>query len=89
LLQRLGENFLQKFRLISWFWRMPCANLWIELPNRSRGSVSWKPGLTAIPAIPRSLHLKTRLRLRKTKGKKAYAIPAATVRAAIGRLGWE
>jgi hypothetical protein len=86
LLQRLGKNFLQKFRLISWFWRMPCANLWIELPNWSRRSMSWRPGLIAIPAIPRSLHLKTRLRLRKTKGKKAYAIPVANldIRATIG-----
>jgi len=32
------------------------------------------------------LHLKTRLRLRKTKGKKAYAIPVANLdlRATIG-----
>jgi transposase-like protein len=39
--------------------------------------MSWRPSLIAIPAIPLSLHLMTRRRLRKTKGKKAYAIPVA------------
>jgi hypothetical protein len=86
LLQRLGKNFLQKFRLISWFWKMPCANLWRELPNWSRGSMSWRPGLIKIPAILLSLRPKTRLKLQKTKGKKAYAIPVANLdtRAIIG-----
>ena len=41
--------------------------------------MSWRPGLIAIPVIPLSLHPKTRLRLRKTKGKKAYAIPVANL----------
>ena len=41
--------------------------------------MSWRPGLIAIPAIPLSLHLKTRLMLRKTTGKKASAIPEANL----------
>ena len=41
--------------------------------------MSWRPGLIGIPAIPLSLHLKPRLRLRKTKGKKAYAIPVVNL----------
>jgi hypothetical protein len=47
--------------------------------------MSWRPSLIAIPAIPLSLHPKTHM-LRKTKGKKAYAIPLTNLdtRAAIG-----
>jgi hypothetical protein len=30
-------RLLQRFRLISCFWRMPCANLWRELPSWSAG----------------------------------------------------
>jgi len=86
LLQRLGKNFLQKFRLISWFWRMPCANLWKELPNWSRGSMSWRPGLIEIPAILLSLRPKTRPRLPKTKEKKVDASPVVNLdtKATIG-----
>jgi hypothetical protein len=65
LLQRLGKNFLQKFRLISWFWSMPCAYLWRELPNWSKKrSMNWRPGLIEIPAILLSLHPKTDIRYR-------------------------
>ena len=48
--------------------------------------MSWRPSLIAFPAILLRLHPKTRLRLRKTNGKKAYAIPAANLntRATIG-----
>jgi hypothetical protein len=51
----------QRFRFTSWFWRMPCANLWIELPHWSNVSTSWRPGSIAIPAttfsLPRKIHL--------------------------------
>jgi hypothetical protein len=48
--------------------------------------MSWRPGLIKIPAILLSLRPKTRLKLQKTKGKKAYAIPVANLdtRAIIG-----
>jgi hypothetical protein len=79
LLQRLGKNFLQKFRLISWFWRMLCANLWRELPNWSGRLMSWRPGLIEIPAILLSLRPKTRPRLPETKEKKVGANPVVNL----------
>ena len=86
LLQRLGKNFLQKFRHISWFWRMPCANLWRELPNWSGRLMSWRPGLIEIPAILLSLRPKTHPRLLKTKENKVDANPVVNLdtRAIIG-----
>jgi hypothetical protein len=48
--------------------------------------MSWRPGLTAIPAIPRSLHLKDPPQAPKNQREKAYAIPVANldIRETIG-----
>jgi hypothetical protein len=64
---------------------MPCAKLWIKLPNWSNGSTSWRPGLIDIPAIPLSLPRKTRLRLRKTAGKKADAVLVVSGEPGVGK----